>query len=53
MSRNFGPLMAVLGVLALAATAQAQTPLLSYWTFDDGSGTTVLNTGSLGEISAT
>ena len=48
MSRNFGPLIVVLCVLVLAAQAEAQTPLLSYWTFDDGSGTTVLNTGTLG-----
>ena len=35
--------------MVLAAGAQAQAPpLLSYWTFDDGSGTTLLNTGTLG-----
>jgi hypothetical protein len=48
VSRSFALLIVVLCVLVLAVHAQGQTPLLSYWTFDDGSGTTVLNMGTLG-----
>jgi C1A family cysteine protease len=45
---GFLAITVVLGMLVCAASASAQTPLLSYWAFNDGSGTTVLNTGTLG-----